>query len=119
MNTIDTSSLYAAYANYNTTGATSTSSTVSADELQEALTNTNLENSTDEDLMDVCKNFESYFIEQVYKEMKSSVKSEDDENQYMQCFGDILTQSYAEDATETGGFGLAQMLYESMKRSGY
>lgn len=117
MNTIDNSSFYQTYSNY--TSSMSSSSSVSADKLQESLTNANLEDATDEELMDVCKSFESYFIEQVYKEMKKTVKSEDDENSYMQCFGDILTQSYAEDATETGGIGLAQMLYESMKRSGY
>ncbi len=116
MNLIDSSSFYT-YSNY--TSNMSSTSSVSADKLQESLTNTSLENSTDEELMNVCKSFEAYFIEQVYKGMKNIVKSDDDQNAYMQCFGDILTQSYAENATEAGGIGLAQMLYESMKRSGY
>lgn len=118
MSTIDTSSLYNGYSNYYTSDIASASS-VSADKLEESLTSTNLENATDEELMDVCKSFESYFIEQIFKEMKKSVKSEDDEGEYMQYFGDVLVESYAEEATEAGGIGLAQMLYESMKRSGY
>ena len=117
MSTIDTSTLYSAYSGY--TSSLSSTSDVSAKKLEESLNSSNLENSTDEELMDVCKSFEAYFIEQMYKEMKNTVKSEDDNNAYMQSFGDILTQSYAEDATESGGIGLAQMLYESMKRSGY
>lgn len=118
MNTIDTSALYK-YNTYNYTSGLSSASAVSADKLEESLSSSNLENATDEELMDVCKSFEAYFIEQMYKEMKNTVKSEEDDNPYMQSFGDILTQSYAEDATESGGIGLAQMLYESMKRSGY
>ena len=84
--------------------------------LETSLNSVNLEKADDEELMEVCESFEAYFIEQMYKEMKNTVKSEDDNNAYMQSFGDILTQSYAEDATESGGIGLAQMLYESMKR---
>lgn len=117
MSTIDTSSYFSTYSDYSS--GLSSASDVSAKKLEETLNSSNLENSTDEELMDVCKSFESYFIEQMYKEMKNTVKSEDDDNPYMQSFGNILTQSYAENATESGGIGLAQMLYESMKRSGY
>jgi peptidoglycan hydrolase FlgJ len=83
----------------------------------ESKLNTNLDNATDDELMDVCKSFESYFIEQVYKEMKKTVPANEDEsNQYTEYFGDMLYQKYAEDTTEKGSLGMAQMLYESMKR---
>ena len=72
---------------------------------------------TDEELMEVCKTFENYFVEQVLKEMEKTVHSSDQESEYYQYFGDILTQSYAESFTESGQFGLAQTLYESMKRN--
>ena len=78
---------------------------------------TNLDNATDDQLMDVCKNFESYMVEQMFKEMKKTVHSEDDENQYISYFGDTLYQKYADDVVESGGMGIAQMLYESMKRN--
>lgn len=82
--------------------------------LEEALKNTT--ESTDEELMEVCKSFETYFVEQVFKEMKSSVHSSDEEGDYMKYFGDMLTQGYAEQVSERGELGIAQMLYESMKR---
>jgi flagellar protein FlgJ len=74
-------------------------------------------NATDEELMEVCKSFESYLLEQVMKEMKKSVESEDDKNDYMEQFGDMLYEDYAKKATEGQGLGIAQMLYESMKRN--
>lgn len=77
----------------------------------------NLENATDDELMGVCKEFESYLIEQVFKEMKEAMTDNSEEdNDYESCFGDMLYQSYANDIVESGGFGIAQQLYESMKR---
>lgn len=89
----------------------------SADKLESKL-NTNLDDATDDQLMDVCKSFESYFIEQVYKEMKKTVpESEEESSQYTDYFGDMLYEKYAEDTTDKGSLGIAQMLYESMKRN--
>ena len=45
------------------------------------------------------------------------LSDEDSEGDYMKMFGDNLTQSYAEMITETADLGIAQMLYESMKRN--
>ena len=72
----------------------------------------------DKELMEACKSFESYFIEQVFKGMeKTVVKDEDEEeNDYLANFKDILYQDYASGAVEKGEFGIAQMLYDSMKR---
>jgi flagellar protein FlgJ len=92
-----------------------TSSTTKTKELEHALSS--VSESTDEELMSVCKNFESYFVEQVFKEMKKTVSSSEDENEYMQYFGDMLTGKYAESSTEGDGIGIAKMLYESMKRN--
>lgn len=80
----------------------------------------NIENgtATDEELMEACKNFEAYLVEQVIKNTKKAMLSdEDSEGEYMKYFGDNLTQSYAEMITETSNLGIAQMLYESMKRN--
>ena len=35
--------------------------------------NSDLSGATDDELMDVCKEFEAYFLEQVYKEMKKTI----------------------------------------------
>lgn len=75
--------------------------------------------SSDDDLMKACKNFESYMMEQVFKSMESTVeKSEDEENDdYLNQFGDMQYEEYAKASTEKQSTGLAQMLYDSMKRS--
>lgn len=99
---------------------TTTASTVqnnnSSSKLEEVLSS-DLDNSSDEELLEVCKSFETYFVEQVFKEMKKTVPDSDSENnEYLSYFGDMLNQKYAENVTEGQGLGIAQMLYESMKR---
>jgi flagellar protein FlgJ len=96
---------------------TTTSSTAKADSLEQTLNNVNLDTSEDEELLEACKSFETYFIEQVFKEMKSTVNSSDDDGEYMQYFGDMLTEQYAQAVTDSEQVGLAQILYESMKRN--
>ena len=73
--------------------------------------------ATDEELMEVCKGFEAYMLEQVMKSMEKTIPYEDRKNPYLENFGDMLYQEYAKSATENQGLGLAQM-YESMKRNG-
>ena len=74
--------------------------------------------ATDEELMEACKEFETYLVEQVIKNTKSAMlDDEDSQGEYMKMFGDTLNQSYAEMITETADLGIAQMLYESMKRN--
>ena len=88
-----------------------------ADELEKALKNS--AEATDEELMKACKSFESYMLEQVFKGMEKTIlKSDEEENDYLAQFGDMLYEEYAKDVTDNKGIGLAQMLYESMKRNG-
>ena len=49
-----------------------------ASSLQSSLNSISSDSSEDE-LMQVCKDFESYFVEEVLKEIKESLTSEDDE----------------------------------------
>ena len=61
---------------------------------------------------------ENYFVEQVIKQTKSAMlEDEDSQGDYMKFFGDTMTQSYAKIITESSNLGIAQMLYESMKRN--
>ncbi|MFA9465998.1 MAG: hypothetical protein ACERKN_17090 [Velocimicrobium sp.] len=107
---IDGSSLYNSVAS-NVSGTTG-----KADSLKQTLANVDTETTTDAELMDACKSFETYFTELVIKEMKKTVHSSDDEGEYMQSFGNILTEGYAQDITDSGSLSIAQMLYESMKK---
>lgn len=79
-------------------------------------------NASDEELMDVCKEFESYFLEQVFDAMLETAKvfSDDEENGYaskmVDYFKDSAIQELTSQAADQGGLGLAQTLYEQMKR---
>lgn len=85
--------------------------------LESKLKTSNLENASDEELMDVCKSFEAYLLEQVMtKTKKSLVGSEEEENDYLKMFGDRLYEEYANTIADKGEIGLAQQLYEAMKR---
>lgn len=84
--------------------------------IENSLNSLDKTNAADEEMMEACKEFEAYMIEQVYKQMQKTVmKSDDEKNDYEEYFGDMQIQQYAKIATEQGGFGLAQQLYEAMK----
>lgn len=85
----------------------------SADKMEEKLKNNN---ATDKELMDACKQFESYLLEQVFKGMEKTVEKNEEKGAYLEQFGDTLYEEYAKSATENQGLGIAQMLYDSMKR---
>lgn len=85
--------------------------------LESKLSKGNLKDASDEELMEVCKSFESYLLEKVLEKTKKSLaNSEEDDSPYMNMFGDRLYQEYANQITEHGELGLAQQLFEAMKR---
>lgn len=74
----------------------------------------------DDELMDACKQFEAYFLEQMFKEMMKTIpKSEesDSTSNMVDFFEDRMVQNIATESTEQNSLGLAQMLYEQMKRN--
>jgi flagellar protein FlgJ len=78
--------------------------------------------SSDEELLSACKEFESYFLEQIFKEMQKTVDVFKDENStpndsLVGYFKDSTLQELASTSTEKEGLGLAQMLFEQMKRN--
>ncbi len=78
--------------------------------------------ATDEELMDACKKFEAYFLEQIFKNMKQAMvpKSEESDGAtatLKNYYEDELTKQYASSAADQSENGLAQMLYEQMKRN--
>lgn len=77
--------------------------------------------ATDEELMNACKQFEAYFVEQLYKGMLKTIPQSEETSNYtssiMDYYKDQMIQKVAEQTTEQTGLGLAQMLYEQMKRN--
>ncbi len=79
--------------------------------------------STDDELWEACKSFESYFLEQMFKEMQKSVdalKPEESDNStstLVDYFKDQTLQEVCSTSVETQSNGFAQMLYENLKRN--
>ena len=111
---IDTSGYYSDYY--------TNASNASANALENTLGKVD-KNTTEEELMSACKEFEAYFIEQIYKGMEKTIMKSDEDtsgtaSQYMDYFGDMQIQAYAAEATNQGdGIGLAKQLFEQMKRN--
>ena len=112
-----------------------------AGSLTNKLTDTDYSKASDDELMSVCKDFESYFVEQMLKSMQKMAKidADDDDDSSLfssmasisgssdsamstmgSYFGDEMIKNYAEVFTESNngkGLGIAQTLYEQMKRN--
>lgn len=117
MSQIDISGLSGMYTEYMNTVA----SNATTEKLKSAAS-ADYSQSTDEELMDVCKQFESYFLEQVFKEMKKtipdgSLSQDQNTSNLVDYFTDNAIQELATQSTDKNSLGLAQMLYESMKRN--
>ncbi|MDE7431500.1 MAG: rod-binding protein [Lachnospiraceae bacterium] len=97
-----------------------TTNTGGASNIEQSLSNKDFKGATDEELMDVCKQFEAYFIEQLYKGMEAMIPKDKHEkssaSKSVDLFKDSMIQQIANDTVETQGLGIAQMLFESMKR---
>ena len=77
--------------------------------------------STDEELMGVLKDFESYFMEQIIKKMKETFSDEDEESsmasQYTDTFMDYAIETVADQLVDEIGGNMTQQLFEQMKRN--
>ena len=103
---------------YNTSASTKS--------LENSLSSSDLSTASDEKLLSVCKDFESYFVEQVFKGMEKMVPKNEDNStssstsSLTDYYKDELTSKYASSASESNGgqgFGIAKILYEQMKRN--
>ncbi|MEY8521507.1 hypothetical protein AALA90_00575 [Lachnospiraceae bacterium 38-10] len=114
---MDINGLNTDYTNY-----VSQSSAASAK--MDQIKNKDYANATDEELMDACKQFEEYFVEMTLKEVFKTVdlfgmgeSSSGAMSTSKDLMKDSVVQKFAEKITEESNLGLAQQLYESMKRN--
>lgn len=108
--------------------------------IQNTINNSDLSQASDDELLSVCKDFEEYFAEQMVKSMikMANVSGEEDADDYSSIFGlssdssssgmstmsnyyggqlvTMLSQALC-DSDNGKGLGLAQTLYEQMKRN--
>ena len=112
---MDISSLNSAYADIYGTQQSQTASKV------EEVLDGDMTQKTEDELMDACKQFEAYFVEQMFKSMIKTVPKNEETSAYtsnlMDYYTDEMMQKLASDSTENNSLGLAQTLYEQMKRN--
>ena len=96
-------------------------STARTNKLSASLSNLEQGTATDEELMEVLKDFESYFLEQIIKKMKDTFTDEDEESsvasQYTDTFMDYAIEEVADILLEEVGGNMTQQLFEQMKRN--
>lgn len=110
---MDIGSLYSDY-------LSNTASSASASKVENKL-KTDMKGASDGELLDVCKQFEAYFYEQVFKKMEEALVPSSDESDPNQTlvgyYKDSLYAEYGKSASQQSEGGLAQALYEQMKRN--
>lgn len=86
--------------------------------LTNQIKNSSSEDATDEEMLSACKEFEAYMVEQFLKQAQEIIKSDDSEEEdgYAEYAHDLQAQQYAKAISDQGSLGLAQQLYESMKK---
>lgn len=97
-------------------------SNAKSDRLSSSLKGKDMSGSTDEELMEVCKDFESYFVEQVLKQAMETFTTGDEMSSGSMStlqgyYKDNLIKEYASKITENQDMGLAKTLYDQMKRN--
>ena len=99
------------------------SSSVAADKMNN-IKRTDYTNATDDELMDACKQFEQYLVEMVMDEVMDTVDifgtgepSSSSMASSQDLMKDSMVQTMSKQLTEGANLGIAQELYESMKRN--
>ena len=73
----------------------------------------------DETLKEACREMEAYFIQHLYKTMKTSTQLGEGivpKGQHEEMFEDMLIEEQSKEATKAGGIGLADMLYKQLTK---
>ena len=99
---MDISSIYGSSALDSTAYTNAANQTAS--KLQNQLNGSDYTKATDDELMDACKQFEAYFLEQMFKEMMKTIPESDEtsssNSQLMDYYKDEMVQQIASDSAE-------------------
>ncbi|WP_416198717.1 MAG: Flagellar protein FlgJ [Sporanaerobacter sp.] len=77
------------------------------------------ETNKDEELVNVCKDFEAIFIHMMMKEMRNTIPEDGfiEKSTATKIFEDMFDEEISKEVAKKGqGIGLAKMLYEQFKR---
>ena len=100
---------------------TTTNTTQKTDSLKNSVNGLS-SSSTEEELKEVLRDFESYFLEEIIKKMKETFSHEEEDesstmSQYSDMFMDTAIEEMADIMLGEIGGGMTQQLYEQMKRN--
>jgi Rod binding domain-containing protein len=116
---MDLGGISSVYSNYLTSQASDNKASTLQSKLESSASS-----DDDEELKSACREFESYFVEQVFDAMLETTKlfsDDEDEDGYsskmVDYFKDFAVQELCDEVTEGDGIGLANTLYEQMKRN--
>ena len=93
------------------------------DAVSDRVTNQIQNEGTDEEMLDACKQFEEYMIQQMLKSMEESAKvfsddEDDSSGEYVEMFQDNYLSAIAEQMVNSGqGLGIAEQLYNSINQN--
>ena len=79
--------------------------------------------TSEEELMQICKDFESYFVEEILKEVRENMKTDEDEDEdsslstMTDFYMDTTIETLADQLVDELGESYTQQLYEQMKRN--
>ena len=86
----------------------------------EKLKNKDYAHAEDDELKEAVKSFESYFVEQVIKEVEKTIHTDDDNSyagQMTNYFKDSVIETISDKIIDQSGGTYTQKLYEQMKRN--
>ncbi len=83
-------------------------------ESAESILKSAAENGGDHTLMTACNEFEAYFLNVLFKEMRKAGFCEKKSNAE-QTFQEMLDGEYAKLSAQSGGIGLAAFMYQQLK----
>lgn len=84
----------------------------------ENILKTAVEGEDDEALEEACEQFESYFINKIFSEMREAIPKSGlfEEDQGQKIYKDMLYEAYSKEISKGEGMGLKTMLYKQLKK---
>lgn len=78
------------------------------------------EQQDDKALREACREFEEYFVNQMFQEMRKTVHSSGliPKSQGEKIFEDMLYEEYSKEIAKEQGIGIAQMMFEQLSHTG-
>lgn len=85
----------------------------------ESILNEAIEKKDNVKLREACQQFEGYFLQQIFEEMRKTVPESGllEKSQGRDIFEDMLYEDYAKNISKGKGIGLSDMLYRQLSKN--